>query len=97
MKIHRQDIGGTSKIREKDLIMHRQTALAFVRANGDPIEQARLHSLLTQECPTSVVMQQVFTGQREDGGWSPFWAPDDSSLDATCFRLAQAEQLGIPE
>ena len=75
--------------------MKRQSALAFVRANANPIEQARLHYLLTQERPTPVVVQQVFIDQREDGGWSSFWAADDSSLDATCFRFAQAEQLGI--
>jgi hypothetical protein len=34
-------------------------------------------------------------GQREDGGWPPPWTHEYSSLDATCFRLAQGEGLGI--
>jgi hypothetical protein len=41
------------------------------------------------------VQAQVLAEQREDGGWRPFWAADYSSLDATCFRLAQAVQVGI--
>lgn len=75
--------------------MNIQAAINFVRSTGDQVEQARLRHLLDGEHPAPAIIQQVFTDQREDGGWSPFWASDYSSLDATCFRLAQAEQLGM--
>jgi len=75
--------------------MNRQAAIAFVNVRGSPTEQARLRYLLDGEHPTPEVVHQLLAGQREDGGWSPFWATDYSSLDATCFRLAKAEQLGL--
>jgi len=75
--------------------MNRQAAITFVHSTGDVVEQARLRYLLDGEPPAPAIRQQVFADQREDGGWSPFWASDYSSLDATCFRLAQAEQLGL--
>ena len=70
-------------------------AMDFVTAAGDAVERARLQFLLAGERPAPVVVAQLFAGQRPDGGWSPFWAEDDGSLDATCFRLARAEQLGL--
>src|SRR5947209_19513546 len=75
--------------------MNIQAAIAFVRVNGDSVEQARLDYLLSGEPPDPAIVRQLFAGQRADGGWSPFWASDYSSLDATCFRLAQAEQFGM--
>ena len=75
--------------------MNWQAAITFVTARGSSTEQARLRYLLDGERPTPEVVHQLLSGQREDGGWSPFWATDYSSLDATCFRLAQAEQLGL--
>lgn len=75
--------------------MNIQAAITFVRANGDSVEKARLDYLLKGELPDPEVVRQLFVGQRADGGWSPFWAVDYSSLDATCFRLAQAEQFGM--
>ncbi|PWT75201.1 MAG: squalene--hopene cyclase [Chloroflexi bacterium] len=75
--------------------MDRHAAITFVRSAGDLIEQACLDYLLDSVPPPETVTQQLFQDQREDGGCSPFWAPDYSSLDATCFHLAQAEQLGI--
>ncbi len=70
-------------------------AIAFVTRHGDAVEQARLRHLLTGEPADPQVVGALLAGQRPDGGWNPFWAPDYSGLDATCFRLAQADQLGL--
>ncbi len=70
-------------------------ALLFIQKNGSEVEQARLHYVLSGERPSREITARLFAGQRADGGWQPFWAEEYSSLDATCFRLAQAEQMGI--
>jgi hypothetical protein len=88
------DVGGVQAHKRK-LVMDIEAALAFVSRQGNMIEQARLRYLFAQEAPSSDVISQLLAGQRDDGGWAPFWATDYSSLDATCFRLAQAEQLGL--
>lgn len=75
--------------------MNVEAAITYIRANGNAVEQARLSYALDGSAPPPDVRLRLFADQREDGGWSPFWASDYSSLDATCFHLAQAEQLGI--
>lgn len=75
--------------------MNAEAAVSFVRANGNALEQARLRHVLEGNVPPPAVRLQLFADQRKDGGWSPFWASDYSSLDATCFHIAQAQQLGI--
>jgi len=75
--------------------MNIEKAVAFIRGKGNEVEQARLNYVLRDEQPPPEVVAGLFAGQRPDGGWSPFWANDYTSLDATCFRLAQAEQLGL--
>lgn len=77
--------------------MNIQAAIAFVRTSGDFVEKAHLEYLLNGQPPDAAIVRQLFAGQRADGGWSPFWASDYSSLDTTCFRLAQAEQFGMTE
>jgi hypothetical protein len=76
-------------------IMNRKKAVQFVQQNGSEVELARLRYLLHGERPSADSIQQLFQGQRKDGGFAPFWASDYSSIDATCYRLAQAEQLGL--
>jgi hypothetical protein len=75
--------------------MNVENAVAFIRSRGNPAELARLAYLLDGTPPDPPAVDQLLAGQRPDGGWSPFWAADYSSLDATCYRLAQADQMGI--
>jgi hypothetical protein len=70
-------------------------AIAYVEANGDIVEQARLRYLLERRPPPAAALRQLYNAQQPDGGWTPFWAPDYSSVDATCFRLSQAWELGL--
>lgn len=73
-----------------------ERSMAFVRQHGNEFDIARLDwldGLAEEPCLSCEQEARFFSGQRDDGGWAPFWAPDYSSLDATCFRLAQAEGL----
>jgi hypothetical protein len=74
---------------------HYQSAIDYVNIHGTAVERARLRYLLYGEQAPDDVRQQFARGQRSDGGWSPPWAADYSSVDATCFQLAQADQMGL--
>lgn len=76
-------------------MVNREKAIQFVQQTGSDVELARLRYRLHGERPSPDIVQQLFRGQREDGGFAPFWAQGYSSIDATCYRLAQAEQLGL--
>ncbi|MBN2382564.1 hypothetical protein JXQ70_06760 [bacterium] len=58
-----------------------ERASAFIRSKGNEVEQARLKYFLSDERPAQEVVAKFCAGQRPDGGWSPFWAKDYSSLD----------------
>ena len=68
---------------------------SYIDKYGTPVEKARLAYLLNGTPPSGDVVSEAFAGQVEDGGWPAKWSHNTSSLDATCFRLAQAEQLGL--
>lgn len=69
-------------------------AVVYIRLHGNVFEGNSLDWLLGEGLLLSAEQeQQFFAGQRSDGGWPPFWASDYSSLDATCYRLAQADRL----
>ncbi|HEY7022413.1 MAG TPA: prenyltransferase/squalene oxidase repeat-containing protein [Ktedonobacterales bacterium] len=80
-----------------------ERAIAFILAHGSAIERYMLNNLAGgnqyEAPPVTELEQQLLEGQRPDGGWTPFWASDYSSLDATCYRLAQAEmaRLSLPQ
>lgn len=75
--------------------MNPSAAQEWVTHRGDTAQQARLLYIVNGVRPSPEVLRQVLAGQRADGGWQSSWAPDYSSIDATCYRLAQAEQFGL--
>ena len=72
-------------------------AIQFVVEQGNTIELARLRYLREHVPPEAAIIAQFAEMQRPDGGWSPFWAADYSSVDATCYHLTQADQLGVDQ
>jgi len=69
-------------------------AIGFVVARGDQVDRARL-SWLRSELPAHPDMiAKVEMGQTRSGGWPAFWGGDQPSIDATCFRLAELDDLG---
>jgi hypothetical protein len=68
-------------------------ALEFVEANGDALERARARALLDGNPPPRDVLAELEKAQNADGGWPAFWSGGRSSVDATCFRLAQLDDL----
>jgi hypothetical protein len=69
-------------------------AIGFVVAHGDPVDRARLSWLRSGIAPPAEVLAKAEMGQAPDGGWPAFWAGDVASIDATCFRLAELDDLG---
>ena len=68
-------------------------AVGFVVARGDALDRARLSRLRTGAPPAADVYADVERGQAGSGGWPAQWAGDVASVDATCFRLAELDNL----
>jgi hypothetical protein len=68
-------------------------AIGFVVARGDAVDRARLSMLRTGATPAADVYAHVEMGQALSGGWPAQWAADVASVDATCFRLAELDDL----
>src|SRR5215470_9492653 len=68
-------------------------AIGFVVARGDAVDRARLSSLRTGAVPPQEVLAHVESGQLADGGWLAGYG-EVASIDATCFRLAEIDDLG---
>ncbi|GIJ21593.1 hypothetical protein Vlu01_22170 [Micromonospora lutea] len=69
-------------------------AIGFVVAHGDAVERARLSWLRTAAQPSPEVLDSVEVGQTLGGGWPASWGDEIASVDATCFRLAELDDLG---
>src|SRR5689334_7491753 len=69
-------------------------AIGFVVAHGDRVERARLSWLRSGMAPHADVLARAEMAQTDAGGWTAFSAADVPSIDATCFRLAELDDLG---
>jgi hypothetical protein len=70
-----------------------ERAERYVREHGDALAVGRLETLLGGS-PGDEAVAKLVEGQNDDGGWPATWSGDASSLDATCYRLDHAEDLG---
>ena len=69
-------------------------AIGYVVAHGDPVERARLSFLRTGAPPPPHIIERIAAGQTSDGGWPATADGKVASVDATCFRLAELDDLG---
>lgn len=68
-------------------------ATGYVVAKGDAVDRARLAFLRSGITPSEDILGQAERGQTPEGGWPASWAGDVASIDATCFRLAELDDL----
>jgi hypothetical protein len=69
-------------------------AIGFVVAHGDQVDRARLSWLRSGVTPQAEVIAKAEMGQAPEGGWPAFWGGERASIDATCFRLSELDDLG---
>ncbi|MCM0675851.1 terpene cyclase/mutase family protein [Micromonospora phytophila] len=69
-------------------------AIGFVVAHGDAVDRARLSRLRTGAPPSPELLDAAEVGQASDGGWPAYLGAAVASVDATCFRLSELDDLG---
>jgi len=69
-------------------------AIRYVVAHGDPVERARLSYLRAGTPPPAAALERVEIEQTPSGGWPAAGDGSVPSVDATCFRLAELDDLG---
>jgi hypothetical protein len=68
-------------------------AIGYVVARGDAVERARLSHLRTGTPPPAEILDQLERGQTTTGGWPAQGDETVASIDATCFRLGELDDL----
>jgi hypothetical protein len=71
-----------------------EAAIGYVVAHGDEVDRARLGWLCSRTLPTEDLLDKVESGQAVRGGWPALWDSRVASIYATCFRLAELDDLG---
>jgi hypothetical protein len=71
-----------------------EAAIGYVVAHGDPVERARLSYLRTGAPPPPHIPERIESGQTAAGGWPASGDGTIPSVDATCYRLGELDDLG---
>jgi hypothetical protein len=69
-------------------------ATGYVVAHGDAVDRARLSYLRTHTEPAPEILEKAEHGDLPKGGWPPLASSATPSVDATCFRLSELDDLG---
>jgi hypothetical protein len=69
-------------------------AIGFVVAHGDTVDRARLSRLRTGAPVPPELLDAAESGQAPGGGWPAVLDGEVASVDATCYRLAELDDLG---
>lgn len=69
-------------------------AIGFVVAHGDAVDRARLSRLRTGAPVPPELLDAAESGQAPGGGWPAVLDGEVASVDATCYRLAELDDLG---
>lgn len=75
--------------------MDLNATLTYLRDHSNPIQRAQFEVWLEGTPAPTQAIEAALGGQRPDGGFAAFPSARRSSLEATCWRLAQAEALGL--
>jgi Prenyltransferase and squalene oxidase repeat len=69
-------------------------AIGYVVAHGDTVERARLSYLRTGQRASAEIVERIVAQQTKEGGWLASSEGTVPSIDATCFRLNELDDLG---
>jgi hypothetical protein len=69
-------------------------AIGYVVAHGDPVDRARLSYLRARTTPPQDMLDRIQAGETAAGGWPAFGDNPVPSVDATCYRLGELDDLG---
>jgi len=74
-------------------VVDTDAAIGYVVAHGDAVDRARLSHLRSGVSPAEEIYARIEAGQTPSGGWPAQGGGDIASVDATCFRLAELDDL----
>ena len=74
--------------------MNVEKAIAYVQAQGNTVERARLAAILWDEPPPEVALRELASLQKPDGGFA-YWIRETSNICDTAFVLQWFDDLKV--